>query len=261
MKIFKYLAWILVFLFTFNGFLISEDMFLYQVKEGDNLTKIANDFNLEIKDILEYNEINNPNLIYPDQKLKLPLNTTVYTIEKGDTLSQIASEFNIAMEKLIKINDIQNPDLLYENNILKIPEENNFIWPAQGIIKNNYGNQNSEIKRKQNNGLEIKLAKGSPVYAAEKGKIIFSDYADGYGKLITIEHKNDKKTLYANNLRLLVDKGETVDQGQLIAFSGNGLYSDEPYLHFEIREKDIPVDPLKYLNKDYLNNIKSEQKV
>jgi len=87
---------------------------VYIVKKGDTLIKIANLYNMNYKDLARYNNIENPNLIYPGQEIKIPSNEKrVYTVKRGDNLTKIANMFNTTVSKLVTLNNISNPNLIY----------------------------------------------------------------------------------------------------------------------------------------------------
>ena len=65
--------------------------------------------------------------------------------------------------------------------------------------------------------------------------------------MVAIDHGAGFSTLYAHSSLLLVDVGQTVTKGQVIAKVGTTGLSTGPHLHFEIRKEGVPVDPLKYL--------------
>jgi lipoprotein NlpD len=86
------------------------------------------------------------------------------------------------------------------------------------------------------------------VFSAAPGKVVYSGTGlRGYGKLLIVKHNEDFLSVYAHNSQLLTSEGQYIAQGQQIAISGGEGYSD--VLHFEVRLKGKPVDPLKYLPK------------
>ncbi len=97
----------------------------YTVKRGDTLSKIATAYRTTVEEIAQINEIQNVNLIYPNQVLKILVNTnihgsesnstgkTYYTIKRGDTLWQIASKYGVSVQNIVNWNNIQNPNLIY----------------------------------------------------------------------------------------------------------------------------------------------------
>lgn len=246
------------------------NLLVYKVKSGDNLISIAKRFKININEIIKINKIKNPDLIKIGQKLTIPVREMIYQVKKGDILIRIARSFGVNLEELISINNIKNPDHIYIGQKLIIPVDYdrkryqlasryksiNFIWPVQGKLTSNYGYRVHPVYRRRefHSGIDIAVPMGSPVYASESGVVIYSGWSKGYGNLVIIKHRDNKSTYYGHNLELLVKEGERVNQGKIIAFSGNTGISTGPHLHFEIRVNGRTVDPMKYLNKHYLNN-------
>ena len=114
------------------------------------------------------------------------------------------------------------------------------IWPVNGKVVSSYGTSGGQ----KNDGIDIAAAKGTPVKAAEGGKVV---YAGGevarMGNLLLIEHSGGYITAYGNNEELLVKKGDTVKKGQTIAKVGNSGGTPEPQLHFEVRRSGKTIDP------------------
>ncbi len=99
-------------------------------------------------------------------------------------------------------------------------------------------------------GVDLAVPEGTPVYAADTGKVIVADdsgYGGGYGKYIILDHQNGLKTLYGHNSELLVSVGDIVEKGERIALSGNTGNTTGPHVHFEIRENDEQMDPQHYV--------------
>ena len=98
----------------------------YIVKSGDTLSAIAKKYNTTYQKIAQDNNIENPNLIYPNQKLKIYTNVSqetkeiIYIVKSGDTLSEIAQKYNTTYQKIAKDNNISNPNLIYPNQKLVI---------------------------------------------------------------------------------------------------------------------------------------------
>ena len=103
---------------------------IYTVQRGDTLSKIAREYNVTVAHIVELNDITNPNLIYPGEKLRItesdvinlnpiPKNTySTYTVRSGDILSRIAKRFGVSVNYLVTTNNIQNPNLIFPGQIL-----------------------------------------------------------------------------------------------------------------------------------------------
>ncbi len=103
---------------------------IYTVQRGDTLSQIAQNYGVSVAHIVEINDIQNPNLIFPGEKLRITesnsqtlnpiLQNNYYTVQRGDTLSKIALKFNVTVSYLVNLNGIRNPNLIYVGQILKI---------------------------------------------------------------------------------------------------------------------------------------------
>jgi murein DD-endopeptidase MepM/ murein hydrolase activator NlpD len=103
-------------------------------------------------------------------------------------------------------------------------------------------------KGQPHDGIDIAARKGTPIRAAEKGKVIYSDNGiSGYGNLIIIQHSGGFHTVYGHNARNLVDVDEQVNKWQVIAEVGNTGRASGYHLHFEMRKNERAVDPMGYL--------------
>lgn len=96
------------------------DYIIHKVVQGDNLTKIARKYNTTITKIVALNDIDNPNLIYVGQALKIPDDGVYYYVLKGDSLTKIGQQFGVSVNDLVKVNGIKNPNLIHVGQKLKI---------------------------------------------------------------------------------------------------------------------------------------------
>lgn len=88
---------------------------------------------------------------------------------------------------------------------------------------------------------------GSEIYAVRSGKVEFSDEVENLGLIVIIKHSNNLASIYINNYRNLVQKGENVKKGQLIAQMGmNSQNPKQGLLNFELRKSNKNINPLKY---------------
>lgn len=123
-----------------------------------------------------------------------------------------------------------------------------FAWPVPGrmVISSDYGPR----KGKSHDGIDIPAPTGTKIIASEAGRVIYSGSGiSGYGNLTIIGHKDKYFTVYAHADKNLTKKGQMVARGQVIAYVGNTGRSSGPHLHFEIRKKSSPQNPMAYLGK------------
>ncbi|MFW5998737.1 MAG: peptidoglycan DD-metalloendopeptidase family protein [Bacillota bacterium] len=228
----------------------------HRVKNGENLWTIAQKYNIDIDTIIGANDITNMNRIQKNDILKiLPEKGIIYKINPGENLWTISRQFDIAIDKITKANDISNPDLVKPGAVLVLPGvtpefsykerlNDNFIQPVNGRISSNFGMRWGS----KHEGIDFAVNTGTKIKAAKAGRIIYSDWASGYGHTVIIEHRKGVRTLYGHNSKLLVQGGQYVERGEVIALSGNSGRSTGPHLHFEIQINGKPVDPLPYIN-------------
>lgn len=120
-----------------------------------------------------------------------------------------------------------------------------WVWPLKNVkVTSRYGDRSGKF----HDGVDLKAHVGTPVLAAQKGRIAYAGSGlSGYGKLIVIRHPSGLLTVYAHNSKFLVKKGQNVKRGQKIALAGKSGRATGPHLHFEIRKGAISVDPVRLL--------------
>jgi murein DD-endopeptidase MepM/ murein hydrolase activator NlpD len=244
----------------------------YTVQPGDVLGKIAEQFNITVNTLLWENNLSWSSTIRPGQKLTILPNSGVnHEIKSGDTILAIANKYQTDAEKIISSNkladasDIKIGDLLFIPNGIKptrvvssyqpktsvyssknvepaneIHTGTKLLWPVNS-------NRITQYYHWRHSGLDIGDKTGSPIYAAESGKIERAGWSRGYGYNVVINHGNGLKTLYAHASQLLVKTGDTVSRGETIALIGSTGWSTGPHLHLEVRINESRKNPLNYI--------------
>ncbi|MBI5203092.1 MAG: M23 family metallopeptidase [Elusimicrobia bacterium] len=130
-----------------------------------------------------------------------------------------------------------------------VPEyKGHWRWPLEaGVVSSEYGKRWG----KNHNGLDIAADLKVPVFAAAPGEVLYSgNQVSGYGNLLVLRHDEKTTTFYGHNDSLKVKTGDKVEANQVIALLGSTGRSTGPHVHFEIREKDKPLDPRARLPKN-----------
>ena len=231
----------------------------YTVKPGDTLMRIGLDTGQAWRDIVRWNNIENPNLIEVGQVLRVVPPTAVVAAATPSTAPAAAPAPNEAgvVTRPITSGSVTPvapgstpapaaapapaPAAAPAASATSAgPDELPWIWPANGAVLAGF----DEVRNK---GLDIAGKQGDAVLAAADGRVVYAGAGlRGYGNLIILKHNNTYLTAYAHNQTLLVKEEQNVQKGQKIAEMGSSD-ADRVKLHFEIRRQGKPVDPARYL--------------
>ena len=215
----------------------------YSVKPGDTLIRIGLESGQNFRDIVRWNNLENPNIIEVGQVLRVipPVSETAVVtrpVVAGTVVATASSPRPPASAAAVAAP---------ASAVVAAPaasaggdEDVGWIWPAQGSLIAGF----DEAKNK---GLDIGGKAGDPVVASADGRVVYAGAGlRGYGNLIILKHNNTFLTAYAHNQALMVKEDQTVKKGQKIAEMGNSD-ADRVKLHFEVRRQGKPVDPARYL--------------
>ena len=128
-----------------------------------------------------------------------------------------------------------------------------FIKPIQGRITSPFGWRTHPIfnSKSFHSGVDIGGPNLGAIKASNSGKVIYSGWYGGYGKVVIVEHGivNGKPitTLYAHMNSIAVSNGQKVQKGQVLGYEGTTGYSTGPHCHFEVRVNGQPNNPLNYI--------------
>jgi len=122
-----------------------------------------------------------------------------------------------------------------------------FIWPlpSSTYITSRFGLRIHPItgEQKSHNGIDISANSGSTIVAADGGTVTMAAWNGGYGNCVMIDHGNGYITLYGHMSSLAVSQGQSVSQGECIAYVGSTGLSTGPHLHFEVYQGGGRIDP------------------
>jgi murein DD-endopeptidase MepM/ murein hydrolase activator NlpD len=117
------------------------------------------------------------------------------------------------------------------------------FWPLDGPVGDRFGPRGQRFHA----GIDILAPTGSLVAAAERGRVAYVGWLDGWGIVVTVAHRSGVRTMYAHLSRALVSLGQRVAAGQIIGRVGATGEATGPHLHFEVRLRGAAVDPLPSL--------------
>jgi murein DD-endopeptidase MepM/ murein hydrolase activator NlpD len=188
-----------------------------------------------------------------DHSMLLAVNDT--TFESPNIIDDIKNVARAENEITTIINDqVAKYSNLVEDvsSQLKFMESYPDFSPTQGYVSSGFGYRTDPITglRSFHKGLDIATSKGSPIYAAGSGVVTYSGYNGNYGHMIIISHGYDYETVYAHNNENLVEVGDFVTKGDLIAKIGTTGRSTGPHVHFEVHFEGTQINPRNTL-KDY----------
>lgn len=124
------------------------------------------------------------------------------------------------------------------------------IWPVDGAVVSGFGGREIGAGYEYHPGIDIAVAEGTPIRAAEAGVVIFTQpesSSGGYGNYTCIDHGGGLSTCYAHQTSFAVAAGQAVSQGAIIGYTGCTGYCLGPHLHFEVRINGEVTDPMGYL--------------
>lgn len=104
-------------------------------------------------------------------------------------------------------------------------------------------------QRAMHEGIDFLAERGTPIHAAADGVVSFAGYHRQYGYMIDVDHGNDLVTRYAHCSKLFVKVGDIVQRGLKLALVGSTGRTTGPHLHFEVRFKGVPQNPMRFLAK------------
>lgn len=122
-------------------------------------------------------------------------------------------------------------------------------WPVRGPITSRFGYRRLAITDATfHNGIDIAGRVGDPIRAAITGTVVYSGERGGYGLQVALR-TGTIETRYSHASELLVEVGESVEAGDVIARVGSTGLSTGPHLDFEVRTRGTPIDPLPLLQR------------
>ncbi len=257
----------------------SSQISVYTVRDGDTLSEIAKMFSVTQNTIMWANDIKGGKIHPGDSLIILPITGIKHTVVKGDTLASLAVTFKSDAHDIAQFNNLGDGVKLVVGDEMIIPSGERaspvkassskavsgskskvqtaakkkiapanlrgtggpdfggyYAWPVDGgtITQTLHGFD----------AVDIGAARGTDIFASADGVVIIArangKWNGGYGNYLVIQHGNDTQTLYSHASKILVDPGQSVSKGDVIAKVGATGQATGSHLHFEVRGAKNP---------------------
>jgi murein DD-endopeptidase MepM/ murein hydrolase activator NlpD len=220
--------------------------FYHEVQRGENLYRIGRRYGLEPRQIAKANGIRDPGSLRAGQQIwipkrrgeprgearEAPVSSHPSFVQKGDGTTGRASSTSSTGSKKGAQREASRAGQL------------SFGWPVRGAkLTSNFGRRSG----RPHEGVDLAARRGTRISAAESGRVIHSGRLGDYGKVVILKHAGNYRSVYAHANKVFVRKGQFVEKGQRIAEVGQTGRATGPHLHFEIRKRQSPRDPMLYL--------------
>jgi lipoprotein NlpD len=222
----------------------------YSVKPGDTLIRVGLENGQNWKDLVRWNNLDNPNIIEVGQVLRVvppgtdpavvgtrPVTQAKVEVKPLETKSPAAAVVPATASTAVATAAPATPSAPVAR---EGDDDIAWMWPAAGVVAAPFVEGTSK-------GVSILGKAGDPVFAAADGRVVYAGSGlRAYGNLVILKHNNTYLTAYAHNQTILVKEDQTVKRGQRIADMGSSD-TDRVQLQFELRKMGKPVDPVKLL--------------
>ena len=198
-----------------------------------------------------------------------PRGDSVHVLRPGETVYRLSRYYEVPVEAIVRANGLVDVSDLAVGTRLRIPgarrrppgddlslaavapglpgggpdTDLRFAWPLEGRLSSGFGRRG----RRPHQGIDISARPGTPIRAAEAGKVIYSGWLGGYGRVVIVKHAGRYSTVYAHNRANKVRVGQFVERGDVVALVGSSGRSSGPHVHFEVRRDDRAQNPLRFL--------------
>lgn len=204
------------------------------VQPGDTLYSLAAQRGIRVEDLAAANNLSEPYLIYPQQRLYYQL---------SDEQAAVYTPATDQVEEVLATCDTGGA-ITTSASLASRYGGKAWLWPIDGVITSKFGQRS----RGYHYGLDIAADTGTEIGAAAGGVVTEADWKnDAYGYAVMIDHGNGYTTLYGHCSELLVESGQKVMAGESVALVGSTGNSTGPHVHFEVRINGSCTDPLEIL--------------
>lgn len=213
---------------------------VHVVRSGDSIARIAALYSVPRKSLIDANKLARPGQLRIGQRLVVPGTRVAAGGGRAQLVDAVLDNGDVLV---VRAGPRRVPTRFY----MAFPEVDgqalDFAWPVEGPVISPFGKRRGGWHA----GMDIKAEIGTPILAAAPGVVISSGQERAYGRIIRVEHDSGFVTLYAHNLENLVEVGDHVSGGTIIATVGRTGRATTPHLHFEVRHEGMVYNPLHLL--------------
>lgn len=227
----------------------------YRLGREDTFWKLLAKTSQNIDTLMTVNSLSSPGEAAPGRLIYIPnMRGIIYRMQKGETIPDVGKRLQVDEAYITRING----ESVGSGGHLFIPcasasrvERSLFLGTAFinplriGRLSSGFGLRRDPFSERSqfHRGIDIACPSGTRIHAARQGKVVFTGFNGGYGRLIVLQHSHGYCSYYGHLGRILKREGELVEAGELIALSGNTGRTTGPHLHFEARRGSTAVNP------------------
>ncbi len=242
----------------------------YVIESGDTLFGIGSKFKVSVDALKYVNNLNDGSILKVGSNILIPPTSgLIHKVEAGDSLASIAQKYSVPAQAIADFNYLLEPNKLALGTELVIPDAKipQPVVINLSLIPATIGRGETDTKAKKgwcmwptavsvitqnfswyHTGLDISGGGMPPIYACSGGVVTRSGWDPfGLGLHIRVDHGNGYETIYGHMSRLDVSYGDKVKKGEIMGLMGSTGNSTGPHIHFMIKYKGSPQDPLKYI--------------
>jgi murein DD-endopeptidase MepM/ murein hydrolase activator NlpD len=218
----------------------ADDRCVHVVRARETVGRVAARYRVTRQAMIAENRL-------PGSAIKAGLRLTIPGCQRGAISGLVNEASAVELDHGLLLARV-GPDRIPTRLFVAVPEFGGysieFSWPVDGPIASGFGRRRSGWHA----GIDIQADMGARVLASAPGTVIFSGWAASYGRAVKIQHSNGFVTVYAHNHENLVQIGDAVDSGTVIASVGKSGRASSHHLHFEIRRDGMAFNPLYLLD-------------
>lgn len=223
------------------------------VRAGETGIAIARAYGVNWGRIVTENDLTEPYILRTGMRLLIPGDPRTMTLEER------AAAFRLNIDDIVTggqpaIGETARPTRPTASSARILPPDaavaaptalrGGFAWPVKGTIVRRFG---PIASGERSDGLKIAVPLDTPILAAADGTVAYvGSEIPSLGGLVILQHGSGWTSVYGHAGQLLVQRGQSVKRGQMIALSGDSG-TNRAQLHFELRQGRTPVDPLPRL--------------